>query len=148
MASGSEALTLPTIQVACGFGGQKEGIGATVHCPLCIFFLKSRMGYCFEGYFSLAVTYVKRAHSLLVMFITKLLRIVYTYVPRLKRPVVTRTFDHNNTGRLYGQHAAYIKTSAPDRSSRPHRARSCFQMIVRSPEHILSRRSQAMGFFQ
>ena len=92
MASGSEALTLPTIQVACGFGGQKEGIGATVHCPLCISFLKSRMGYCFEGYFSRAVTYVKRAHSLLLMFITKLLRIVYTYVPRLKRPVVTRTF--------------------------------------------------------
>ena len=50
------------------------------------------MGYCFEGYFSRAVTYVKRAHSLLLMFITKLLRIVYTYVPRLKRPVVTRTF--------------------------------------------------------
>ena len=47
MASGSEALTLPTIQVACGFGGQKEGIGATVHCPLCIFFLKKQDGLLF-----------------------------------------------------------------------------------------------------
>lgn len=48
MASSSEALTLPTIRVACGFGGQKEGIGATVYYPPCIYiFLKKQDGLLF-----------------------------------------------------------------------------------------------------
>lgn len=37
------------------------------------------------------------------------LRIVYTYVAKLKSPVVTEIFDHNNTGRLYGQHAVQLR---------------------------------------
>lgn len=73
MASSSEALTLPTIQLACGFGGQKEGIGATVYYPPCIYIFFKKAGWatvlkaiflvsnlCQESSFSLAYVSVRK----------------------------------------------------------------------------------------